>query len=104
MSESTRSSKPEQRILAFFFFQAEDGIRARTVTGVQTCALPISDGHRYPVVDGIPVMLLDEVEQTLWVAGASLEKAQKSGRSADENEIPYADTLGIDPEDRKSVV
>src|SRR5437867_9066078 len=25
-----------------FFFQAEDGIRARTVTGVQTCALPIS--------------------------------------------------------------
>src|SRR5438094_10178981 len=36
----------------FFFFQAEDGIRDRTVTGVQTCALPIServalmaDGH-----------------------------------------------------------
>src|SRR5438128_11112061 len=25
-----------------FFFQAEDGIRAATVTGVQTCALPIS--------------------------------------------------------------
>src|SRR6266852_6473814 len=25
----------------FFFFQAEDGIRAATVTGVQTCALPI---------------------------------------------------------------
>src|SRR5207248_7140642 len=27
----------------FFFFQAEDGIRDRTVTGVQTCALPISN-------------------------------------------------------------
>src|SRR5437667_1916723 len=27
---------------AFFFFQAEDGIRDRDVTGVQTCALPIS--------------------------------------------------------------
>src|SRR5205809_8124209 len=26
----------------FFFFQAEDGIRAVAVTGVQTCALPIS--------------------------------------------------------------
>src|SRR5438067_12710725 len=26
----------------FFFFQAEDGIRYRNVTGVQTCALPIS--------------------------------------------------------------
>src|SRR2546430_13385307 len=29
-------------ILYFFFFQAEDGIRDLTVTGVQTCALPIS--------------------------------------------------------------
>src|SRR5438094_4985876 len=28
--------------LFFFFLQAEDGIRDRTVTGVQTCALPIS--------------------------------------------------------------
>src|SRR2546430_6145400 len=28
--------------LAMFFFQAEDGIRDLTVTGVQTCALPIS--------------------------------------------------------------
>src|SRR5437868_10580030 len=29
-------------IVLFFFFQAEDGIRDRNVTGVQTCALPIS--------------------------------------------------------------
>src|SRR2546427_1622340 len=29
-------------LLSFFFFQAEDGIRDLTVTGVQTCALPIS--------------------------------------------------------------
>src|SRR5437867_11710223 len=29
------------RLHIFFFFQAEDGIRDRTVTGVQTCALPI---------------------------------------------------------------
>src|SRR2546425_7674937 len=27
-----------------FFFQAEDGIRDKLVTGVQTCALPISSG------------------------------------------------------------
>src|SRR5580693_9901608 len=32
--------------LFFFFFQAEDGIRDGTVTGVQTCALPISIGNR----------------------------------------------------------
>src|SRR5260370_16696961 len=29
----------------FFFFQAEDGIRDSSVTGVQTCALPISRFH-----------------------------------------------------------
>src|SRR2546430_10372808 len=28
-------------MFVFFFFQAEDGIRDLTVTGVQTCALPI---------------------------------------------------------------
>src|SRR5256886_2800279 len=40
-------------LLFFFFFQAEDGIRDLTVTGVQTCALPIcfcgrSRGSRPP--------------------------------------------------------
>src|SRR2546430_12361034 len=33
--------------VSFFFFQAEDGIRDLTVTGVQTCALPIC---RFPRV------------------------------------------------------
>src|SRR5205085_8969566 len=33
-------------ILFFFFFQAEDGIRDLTVTGVQTCALPIFAAHQ----------------------------------------------------------
>src|SRR5699024_12011332 len=28
-------------LVLYFFFQAEDGIRDRNVTGVQTCALPI---------------------------------------------------------------
>src|SRR5437867_6462657 len=32
--------------MIFFFFQAEDGIRDRTVTGVQTCALPIFGDDR----------------------------------------------------------
>src|SRR2546430_6301548 len=31
-----------RRLGVVFFFQAEDGIRDLTVTGVQTCALPIS--------------------------------------------------------------
>src|SRR5260370_21120013 len=29
-------------LISYFFFQAEDGIRDSSVTGVQTCALPIS--------------------------------------------------------------
>src|SRR6266581_5270647 len=33
---------------AAFFFQAEDGIRDGRVTGVQTCALPISGARRIP--------------------------------------------------------
>src|SRR6266851_8656132 len=47
--------------LLFFFFQAEDGIRDRDVTGVQTCALPIS-GWRSQ---------LDELPRAVEVAVAS---------------------------------
>src|SRR2546425_4210861 len=34
----------------FFFFQAEDGIRDKLVTGVQTCALPISLSSDYDLI------------------------------------------------------
>src|SRR2546430_6724627 len=37
----------------FFFFQAEDGIRDLTVTGVQTCALPISDDDSIPFTESL---------------------------------------------------
>src|SRR6266511_1150477 len=43
-------------IFFFFFFQAEDGIRDFHVTGVQTCALPISQLDEYeeaPTVTGL---------------------------------------------------
>src|SRR5690348_17752192 len=36
-------------VFFFFFFQAEDGIRDGRVTGVQTCALPISETK---IIDG----------------------------------------------------
>src|SRR5437763_10635638 len=43
------------RFLFIFFFQAEDGIRDTSVTGVQTCALPIcigsAGGYRMIVED-----------------------------------------------------
>src|SRR5690348_8579867 len=37
-------------VITHFFFQAEDGIRVGRVTGVQTCALPISPQGR----NGLP--------------------------------------------------
>src|SRR5207302_5144184 len=44
--------------LFFFFFQAEDGIRDFHVTGVQTCALPISIGMLCPGMGfGVPSLL-----------------------------------------------
>src|SRR5207245_8048935 len=39
-----------------FFFQAEDGIRYATVTGVQTCALPISLSQwTFPRIPGVNI-------------------------------------------------
>src|ERR1019366_4859018 len=38
----SRTQSRRRRADSFFFFQAEDGIRDWSVTGVQTCALPIS--------------------------------------------------------------
>src|SRR2546430_4374890 len=44
-----RDVAPVRSCVCFFFFQAEDGIRDLTVTGVQTCALPISlRGEEFP--------------------------------------------------------
>src|SRR3989441_7717467 len=63
--------------LIFFFFQAEDGIRDKLVTGVQTCALPISNAastvggpgcllgtdsllHKVTVKKTCPFLLMDD--------------------------------------------
>src|SRR2546426_12270358 len=43
-------------MLFFFFFQAEDGIRDYKVTGVQTCALPISDFMHVMDSDMAPIV------------------------------------------------
>src|SRR5699024_11446335 len=41
------SEECEVERVCYFFFQAEDGIRDRNVTGVQTCALPICCAWRW---------------------------------------------------------
>src|SRR6267143_5710015 len=49
----------------YFFFQAEDGIRDGTVTGVQTCALPIfSKPAKMPLPDERVVRRIAEVHET----------------------------------------
>src|SRR2546430_3825423 len=46
-----------------FFFQAEDGIRDLTVTGVQTCALPISSEiHEITAPSSTPLIVNDHAE------------------------------------------
>src|SRR5271166_3131220 len=59
---STRSSAMANR-MEFFFFQAEDGIRAGHVTGVQTCALPILSGDESTV----------EYQDGLWIRKISAD-------------------------------
>src|SRR5699024_11391520 len=46
-----------------FFFQAEDGIRDRNVTGVQTCALPISIAMEAEKLGRVPDDWLDNVNK-----------------------------------------
>src|SRR5215510_7479934 len=50
--------------VVFFFFQAEDGIRDGHVTGVQTCALPISRQQRARK-QGEVTFLLDRVAEDM---------------------------------------
>src|SRR2546430_8518330 len=70
-------------MLYCFFFQAEDGIRDLTVTGVQTCALPI-----LPRVE-VRVCQLAH-------AGRQLRCGRASGRAAESNRLlEHLDRLGV---------
>src|SRR2546428_3939843 len=81
------------RIMFFFFFQAEDGIRDLIVTGVQTCALPIllhrlcapgSDRaaerwrHDY-AIRGTDALELHQLYRAMRWLGTPLPKAQQTG-------------------------
>src|SRR5437762_5557832 len=63
----------------FFFFQAEDGIRDTSVTGVQTCALPISVGARE---DGLSFFRQQPIDINLARVGMGrlVEKRKRSIR------------------------
>src|SRR5689334_24715294 len=57
--------------VVLFFFQAEDGIRDGTVTGVQTCALPIWKLEREGSIDLSGTVYYRQVAETGFVSGSS---------------------------------
>jgi SAM-dependent methyltransferase len=73
--------------------------RHRTALLEDGSRLRCEDGHEYPVVEDIPV-ILDEGPQTLWVAELSLNSARQNGTALDPY---YVDTIGI-ADDEKAVL
>ena len=58
-------------------------------------------GRRYPVVDGLPVMLIAEEEQTMGTARASIERAHGNADVIDQRAPDYyLETLGISDEEK----
>src|SRR2546430_8692482 len=78
-----------ERLLFFFFFQAEDGIRDLTVTGVQTCALPICYGKDI----GLAFQIMDDV---LDVTSTTSALGKSTGRDAVLGKSTYPALLGVD--------
>src|SRR5699024_9036679 len=68
-------------VIFFFFFQAEDGIRDRNVTGVQTCALPIWDILAFvPTIRGTELLAqqFDSPELAAFALHGQLSPKQQS--------------------------
>lgn len=64
-----------------------------------------SAGREYPVVDGVPVMLVDDVEQTMSLVHASLERARNNDDILDKRaENFYLESLGISEEEKEGIV
>jgi len=62
-------------------------------------------GRQYPVVEGIPVMLVDDVEQTMPLINASLERSKNNSCVIDEraNHL-YLESLGISEAQKEGVI
>src|SRR5699024_5828706 len=61
-----------------FFFQAEDGIRDRNVTGVQTCALPISENNYLgiDITDKVLILAKRKIEAAYAAAGRPIDNVR----------------------------
>src|SRR5206468_8204263 len=71
-----------------FFFQAEDGIRDLIVTGVQTCALPISPPVATLLGISLPSFKDGEAIVTL-AAGDSRSEERRVGKECRSRWLPY---------------
>jgi len=60
--------------------------------------------HRYPVVDGIPVMLLDDVRQTMGIIDASLKRARGEIVSDERAPYFYLESLGISEKEKDGII
>src|SRR2546430_6689594 len=85
------------------FFQAEDGIRDLTVTGVQTCALPISARTSTPAPRGPPSRWAREDHLEAGVFARAAPADREAGVGENPNEAVGVVLIGV-IEDRKSVV
>src|SRR5205085_6832721 len=95
----TRTSVRRSILYVFFFFQAEDGIRDLTVTGVQTCALPISNSA---VCYCLGITAVDPVRMGfLFERFLSKERAEPPDIDLD---IEHERREEVIQQDRKSVV
>jgi uncharacterized protein YbaR (Trm112 family) len=74
----------DARLLALLACPRDHG-ELRVEDGRLCCA----HGHSYPVVDGVPVFLLAEREQTIGIATASLQAAESATGAP-----LYVDTIG----------
>jgi uncharacterized protein YbaR (Trm112 family) len=58
-------------------------------------------GREYPIVEGMPVMLVADAAQTIGVAGASLKLASAAARGEPSDEAPlYLSALGVSDDER----
>src|SRR2546425_4073485 len=82
----------------FFFFQAEDGIRDKLVTGVQTCALPI---YRRSTAQLVDVRSPDEFTGKVIAPPGMNETAQRGGHIPSAVNVPWAQAVQERSEERR---